>query len=108
MQHLQFGSMDNRMSKISLLSGGPEQSSTHFAWSLLVATFVTVSVTQAAGAVPAKLKRECRSDYKTLCPSYKIGTSKMRSCMRSNGRQLSWGCYQTLKDYGYVKRRNGG
>lgn len=57
-----------------------------------------------AAAVPAKLKRECKSDYKTFCPKYKVGTSAMRSCMRSNGRQLSWGCYQTLKDFGYVKR----
>jgi hypothetical protein len=63
---------------------------------------VTVGITQTASAVPSKLKRECKVDYKSLCPHYKIGTSKMRSCMRSNGRQLSWGCYQALKDFGYV------
>jgi hypothetical protein len=58
----------------------------------------------AADAVPRRVKRECRNDYKTLCPRYRAGTSRMRSCMRSNGSQLSWGCYQALKDYGYVKR----
>ena len=57
----------------------------------------------SADAVPRKVKRECRGDYKQFCPSYKIGTSRMRSCMRSNGRQLSWGCYQALKDAGYVR-----
>ena len=59
----------------------------------------------AMAAVTNKLKRECRTDYKSFCPAYKVGTSKMRSCMRSNGRQLSWGCYRALKDHGYVKRR---
>ena len=56
-------------------------------------------------AVPTKVKRECRSDYKSFCPAYKIGTAKMRSCMRANGRQLSWGCYEALRDAGYVKDR---
>ena len=54
----------------------------------------------SADAVPRKVKRECRDDYKQFCPSYKVGTSRMRSCMRSNGRQLSWSCYQALKDAG--------
>lgn len=59
----------------------------------------------ATAAVPGKLKRECRADYKSLCPRYKVGTPSMRSCMRSKGRELSWGCYQSLKDHGYVKGR---
>lgn len=63
---------------------------------------------EAADAVPRRVKRECRNDYKTLCPRYKVGTKRMRSCMRSNGSQLSWGCYQALKDYGYVRRGRGG
>ena len=62
---------------------------------------------ESANAVPRKVKRECRGDYKSLCPRYKAGTSRMRSCMRAKGRQLSWGCYQALKDYGYVKSRGG-
>ena len=65
---------------------------------------VGVSATaDTAGAVPRKVKKMCRSDYKSLCPRYKVGTSKMRSCMRSKGGQLSWNCYQALKDAGYVR-----
>lgn len=62
-------------------------------------------VSSSADAVPRKVKRECRGDYKSLCPRYRIGTSRMRACMRSNGSQLSWGCYQALKDAGYVRGR---
>jgi hypothetical protein len=58
-----------------------------------------------AEAVPRKVKRACKSDYKTLCPRYRAGTSKMRSCMRSNGSQLSWRCYEALRDHGYVDGR---
>lgn len=72
----------------------------------LIFSFVAIGTpTDAIAAVSGKLKRECRADYKTFCPAYKVGTSSMRSCMRSNGRQLSWGCYQALKDHGYVKGR---
>ena len=87
-------------------------SSMKFSFALKSAGRLTVMVVLLTGlalnayAVPKKLKRECRSDYKTFCPSYKVGTSRMRTCMRSNGRQLSWSCYQTLKDYGYVKGRH--
>jgi len=60
-------------------------------------------VVTTAEAVPRRVKRACKGDYKTLCPHYKAGTSRMRACMRSNGSQLSWGCYQALKDHGYVR-----
>lgn len=71
----------------------------------LIVGAIVVAAPLEAFAVPSKVKRECRADYKSFCPSYKVGTSTMRSCMRSNGRQLSWGCYQALKDHGYVKGR---
>ena len=60
-------------------------------------------VASPALAVPKTVKRECRNDYRSFCPAYKVGTAKMRSCMRANGRQLSWGCYEALRDAGYVK-----
>ena len=69
----------------------------------LAATLIVAS-TSTAQAVPARVKRECKSDYKSFCPSYAVGTAKMRACMRANGRQLAWGCYQALKDAGYVKK----
>lgn len=82
-------------------------------WSRMIfgaaVAFMTVGfVADTANAVPRKVKRACKVDYKSLCPRYKIGTSRMRSCMRSKGRQLSWGCYQALKDAGYVRSRKRG
>jgi hypothetical protein len=79
----------------------------HLLRGFLVTAFVMIGVSQTANAVPRKLKRECRSDYKSLCSHYKVGMSRMRSCMRSNGSQLSWRCYQALKDHGYVSGRSG-
>ena len=58
----------------------------------------------SAGAVPGKVKRACKIDYKSLCPHYRAGTSRMRSCMRAKGSQLSWNCYEALRDHGYVKK----
>jgi hypothetical protein len=59
---------------------------------------------EPAQAVPRRVRNACRNDYKSLCPRYKIGTSQMRNCMRANGSQLSWGCYEALRDHGYVNR----
>lgn len=68
-------------------------------------TFTTGILTASkAEAVPRRVRRECRGDYKRLCPRYRAGTSRMRNCMRANGSQLSWGCYEALRDYGYVSR----
>jgi len=66
-----------------------------------------VAMLETADAVPRRVKRECRGDYKSLCPHYKAGTSRMRSCMRSNGSQLSWGCYEALRDHGYIRKGRG-
>jgi hypothetical protein len=57
-----------------------------------------------AEAYPSKVRRACKTDYKRLCPRYKVGSSKMRSCMRSNVGQISPRCYDTLVRYGYGKR----
>jgi len=97
--------MGNSMSLINRRSQYAPRRRAHCIIGSVATIIALTAVAQTAAAVPAKLKRECRSDYKSFCPSYKIGTSRMRSCMRSNGRQLSWGCYQALKDHGYVKRR---
>lgn len=71
---------------------------------LAVAIMAVGFIAPSADAVPRKVKRACKGDYKSLCPRYRVGTSRMRSCMRSKGRQLSWDCYQALKDAGYVRR----
>ncbi len=60
-----------------------------------------------AEAYPRKVRRACKYDYKRICPRYRAGTAKMRSCMRSNVGQLSPRCYNTLVRYGYGKRGRG-
>jgi hypothetical protein len=91
----------------------------HFLKTLILAVLVTsgahatVGVTtlgvsaalSPAEAYPRKVRRACKYDYKRMCPRYKVGTAKMRSCMRSKVGQLSPRCYDTLVRYGYGKRR---
>ncbi|MCB1510572.1 MAG: hypothetical protein KDJ36_06680 [Hyphomicrobiaceae bacterium] len=66
---------------------------------------LAIVTAEPAHAVPRRVRRACRNDYKSLCPRYKIGTSRMRSCMRANGNSLSWRCYEALRDHGYVDGR---
>ncbi len=54
-----------------------------------------------AEAVPRAVRRACKGDYKRICPHYRSGTAKMRSCMRANVGQISPRCYNTLLRYGY-------
>lgn len=69
-----------------------------------VTTLGVSAVLAPAEAYPAKVRRACKFDYRRICPRYKVGTSKMRSCMRSNVGQLSPRCYDTLVRYGYGRR----
>mgnify|MGYP001551448398 FL=1 len=79
---------------------------------LTVGTTTTIATTalvisakfSPAEAYPRKVRRACRTDYRRLCPRYKVGSSKMRSCMRSKVGQISPRCYDTLVRYGYGKR----
>lgn len=57
-----------------------------------------------AKPVSDAVKVACSSDYKRFCKSYKIGTSKLRQCMRANGRKLSRVCVDALVEAGEVKR----
>lgn len=74
------------------------------------ATSVAVGIATAskAEAVPRRVRRACRRDYKRLCPRYRAGTARMRNCMYAHGSEISYRCYEALSDYGYVnghKRR---
>lgn len=91
------------MRKYREILGCAGQAAGRFVAVLMAGLIAALSVPTSAEAVPRKVKRECRSDYKRLCPRYEIGTSRMRSCMRANGSQLSWGCYEALRDHGYVR-----
>jgi hypothetical protein len=78
------------------------------------ATSITIGVATAskAEAVPRRVRRACRRDYKRLCPRYRAGTARMRNCMYAHGSEISYRCYEALSDYGYInghkrKRRRG-
>ena len=58
----------------------------------------------SARAVPDSVKVACSNDYSRFCPRYKVGTSKLNRCMRSNGKRLSRVCVRALIDHGMVPR----
>ncbi len=58
----------------------------------------------ARRGVPDSVKVACSNDYSRFCPRYKIGTSKLNRCMRSNGKRLSKVCVRALIDHGMVPR----
>jgi hypothetical protein len=59
---------------------------------------------EPAAAVPRLVKIWCKRDYRRLCPRYKVGTSRMRACMRSKRNYLSPVCKKALIDTGYARR----
>jgi len=67
----------------------------------LVAAAITLATFTPADAVPRAVRRACKTDYKRICPHYRSGSAKMRSCMRANIGQISPRCYNKLIDYGY-------
>lgn len=58
----------------------------------------------SAHAVPRLVRIWCKRDYKRLCPRYKVGTSRMRACMRAKQNYLSPVCKKALIDTGYARR----
>lgn len=58
----------------------------------------------AKRSVPDDVKVACSGDYKRHCNGYKIGSSKLNSCMRAKGKQLSSVCVRALVDHGMVPR----
>ncbi len=62
------------------------------------------SEVSARRSVPDSVKVACSSDYNRFCPRYKVGTSKLNRCMRSNGKRLSRVCVRALIDHGMVPR----
>lgn len=59
----------------------------------------------SAKKVTDRVKVACSGDYKRFCKRYKVGTTKLRQCMRSNGKRLSRVCVEALVDAGEVSRR---
>lgn len=68
----------------------------------LVAIFF---VTTQAAAYSSSVKRACKSDFYRFCPSYKVGSTKLRNCMRSAGGNLSRRCVDALANAGEISRK---
>jgi hypothetical protein len=74
-------------------------SETEFTGSLLAAVVLigalAVSVLEA-GAVSIRTKLACRTDYRSYCSSFKMGSNELRQCMSANGPKLSKKCINAL------------
>lgn len=73
---------------------------------LAVAAMLGICVVSAGSAVAqsARVKSACSGDYGRFCPSYPVGSAKLRQCMRSHGKSLSRDCVDALVDDGEIKR----
>ncbi|MBS0244097.1 MAG: hypothetical protein JSS20_18150 [Proteobacteria bacterium] len=54
----------------------------------------------SAQSYPASVENKCSDDYLRFCSAYEVGSTKLKRCMEANGRNLSRGCQQALKDAG--------
>ena len=81
---------------------------TKFGLMLAIATFAgstfLIGVTPA-DAVPRSVRKACKFDYKRLCPKYRIGSARMRSCMRNSVGGMSPRCYNRLVEFYGGKRK---
>lgn len=73
----------------------------------LALTFVAAAPVPDASAkkVSDRVKVACSGDYDRFCGAYKVGSTKLRQCMRSNGKRLSRVCVEALVDAGEISRR---
>jgi hypothetical protein len=61
-----------------------------------------------AEQVNKKVKAACASDYKRLCPAYKVGSNQLRACMEAKQSEISSRCIDALIDNGEVDRNRVG
>lgn len=50
------------------------------------------------------VKVACSGDYSRLCNGYEVGSKKLDSCMRTNGKRLSRVCADALYREGHMTR----
>lgn len=74
------------------------------AW-LVVGLATGLAASSPASAYTSKVESACRSDYSRFCSAYGVGTSALRNCMESNGRNLSQRCVDALVKEGIIDRR---
>ena len=78
------------------------------AGAVMTAGIASGALVQTAEAYPSGVVQKCRGDYKRLCPSYKLESDELDSCMRSQHRAISTPCINALVDNGlapYAVRR---
>jgi len=64
-----------------------------------------LSAAGAANAYSSRVKSACKSDFYRFCPSYKLDSPALRSCMRSAGGNISSRCLDALADAGEIPRK---
>ena len=69
-----------------------------------LATLLMSGALNPTYAVSSATQRSCKSDYKKLCPSYKVGSSELRYCMESQARSISGTCIRAAVDNGDLSR----
>ncbi|CFW97641.1 conserved exported protein of unknown function [Candidatus Filomicrobium marinum] len=70
---------------------------------LAVASAVFVGSAEARKVSDA-VKVACSGDYSRLCNGYEVGSQKLDSCMRTNGKRLSRVCADALHREGHMTR----
>ena len=64
---------------------------------MLAAFTVTLALApDPAGAVTARIKRDCKSDYNRYCKKYELGSEGLRACMSRSIRGVSNRCISAL------------
>ena len=72
---------------------------------VVLVSLIALVATPDAQAYSRSVKSACKTDFYRFCPSYKIGSSKLRACMRSAGGNISRRCVDALANAGEVPRR---
>lgn len=64
-----------------------------------VATLAAVTLVLSASsalAVSQAVRQSCASDYASYCSQYKVGTAKLRRCMKEHSHMLKAECVTAL------------
>lgn len=69
-----------------------------------VGALMLASFSATAGAVDARVRSACTSDYLAYCSQHDPDGPGVRKCMRANGLKLSAGCISALVAAGEVSK----
>ena len=72
---------------------------------VVAATFATWTSSPARADYPDYVRSACKADFKKYCPSYKVGSSELRSCMRAVANELSSRCIDALERNGEKRKK---